>query len=44
MIKEEGIDCSKKQNRKILHSIPTENIIAKAWWQYAITCVIKDNR
>ena len=38
------IDCSKRKNRKILHNIPTKNVLAKAWWQFAIQCVIKENR
>mmetsp|Transcript_21088 Transcript_21088/g.32677 ORF Transcript_21088/g.32677 Transcript_21088/m.32677 type:complete len:107 (+) Transcript_21088:24-344(+) len=38
------IDCSKKKSRKLLWKIPTENKFAKAYWQYAILCVIRDNR
>jgi hypothetical protein len=43
-IRRNQTDCTKRKNRTLLHSIPTENVNVKAWWQYAIGCVIKDNR
>lgn len=33
-----------KQARARLHQIPVRNVCAKAYWQFAITCVMKNNR
>ena len=40
----QGIDCSSRQNRSLVQRVPAENTVAKAWWQYAIGCVAKENR
>lgn len=43
-IREQKIDISKRANRHILQRVPTKNVHAKAWWKFAILCVVKDNR